>query len=74
MKLDNPGIDVPAMLGRKDKIVAQLTGGIASLFKHNGVTPIQGKGKVLAGTKVARNSMRDLRKSHFDSFALRPAS
>lgn len=45
-------IDVPAMLARKDKIVDQLTGGIAGLFKHNGVTAISGTGKVLAGAKV----------------------
>jgi len=45
-------IDVPAMLARKDRIVAQLTGGIGSLFKHNGVTPVQGTAKVLAGAKV----------------------
>lgn len=45
-------IDVPAMLARKDKIVDQLTGGIAGLFKHNGVTAISGTGKVVAGAKV----------------------
>jgi len=45
-------IDVPAMLARKEKIVGQLTGGIAGLFKHNGVTAISGTGKVLAGAKV----------------------
>jgi dihydrolipoamide dehydrogenase len=45
-------IDVPAMLERKDKIVDQLTGGVAGLFKHNGVTPVAGTGKVLAGAKV----------------------
>jgi dihydrolipoamide dehydrogenase len=45
-------IDVPAMIGRKDMIVDQLTGGIAGLFKHNGVTAISGTGKVLAGAKV----------------------
>jgi dihydrolipoamide dehydrogenase len=45
-------IDVPAMIGRKDKIVKQLTGGIAGLFKHNGVTAISGTGKVIAGAKV----------------------
>ncbi|MDG2271269.1 MAG: dihydrolipoyl dehydrogenase [Halioglobus sp.] len=47
-----PEIDIPAMLARKDQIVSQLTGGIAGLFKHNGVTPICGKGKVLFGAKV----------------------
>jgi dihydrolipoamide dehydrogenase len=40
------------MLERKDKIVDQLTGGVAGLFKHNGVTPVAGTGKVLAGAKV----------------------
>ncbi|NND69861.1 MAG: dihydrolipoyl dehydrogenase [Halioglobus sp.] len=45
-------IDVPAMIARKEKIVGQLTGGIAGLFKHNGVTVVPGKGKVLAGAKV----------------------
>lgn len=48
----DPRIDVPAMLARKDKIISQLTGGIAGLFKHNGVTAISGKGKVIAGAKV----------------------
>ncbi|MFK8020663.1 MAG: dihydrolipoyl dehydrogenase [Pseudomonadales bacterium] len=45
-------IDVATMLARKDKIVGQLTGGIAGLFKANGVTSVQGHGKVLAGKKV----------------------
>ena len=47
-----PTMDVPAMIARKNKIVGQLTGGIAGLFKHNGVTPISGTGKVLAGANV----------------------
>lgn len=45
-------IDVPAMIERKNKVVAQLTGGIAGLFKANGVTLLQGAGKLLAGKKV----------------------
>ena len=47
-----PTMDVSAMLARKNKIVTQLTGGIGGLFKHNGVTPISGTGRVLAGAKV----------------------
>ena len=50
--VEDPTIDVPAMLARKDKIVDQLTGGIAGLFKHNGVTAISGTGKVLSGASV----------------------
>ena len=52
ISVSNAQIDVPAMLARKNKIVSQLTGGIAGLFKHNGVTAIQGTAKVLAGAKV----------------------
>mgnify|MGYP001821381791 FL=1 len=52
IQVGETSIDVPAMLKRKDKIVDQLTGGVAGLFKHNKVTPIAGTGKVLAGTKV----------------------
>jgi dihydrolipoamide dehydrogenase len=50
--IGKPKIDVAAMLARKEKIVSQLTGGISGLFKHNGVTVIQGRGKVLAGANV----------------------
>ena len=52
ISINAPTMDVPAMLARKDKIVGQLTGGIAGLFKHNGVTAISGTGKVLAGANV----------------------
>ncbi|CAI3788855.1 Dihydrolipoyl dehydrogenase [Pseudomonas sp. MM227] len=45
-------IDVPAMIGRKSNIVKNLTGGVAGLFKSNGVTVLQGHGKLLAGKKV----------------------
>jgi dihydrolipoamide dehydrogenase len=45
-------IDVPTMIGRKDKIVKQLTGGIGMLFKANKVMSIAGRGKLLAGKRV----------------------
>jgi len=45
-------MDVAAMVGRKAGIVKNLTGGVATLFKANGVTSIQGHGKLLAGKKV----------------------
>ena len=46
------GIDVSAMVARKEKIVDQLTAGIAGLFKSNGVTAILGSAKVLARHQV----------------------
>ncbi|MDF1691591.1 MAG: dihydrolipoyl dehydrogenase [Zhongshania sp.] len=45
-------MDVPAMIKRKDAVVAQMIGGIGGLFQANGVTAIEGTGKVLAGKKV----------------------
>lgn len=48
----DPKIDVKTMVGRKDKIVKQFTGGIAQLFKANKVTPYYGFGTLHAGRKV----------------------
>src|SRR5690348_11341081 len=45
-------IDVGTMVGRKDKIVKQFTGGIGMLFKSNKVTPFFGTGKLLRGNQV----------------------
>ncbi|MBF0674223.1 dihydrolipoyl dehydrogenase [Pseudomonas sp.] len=45
-------MDVPAMVGRKDVIVKNLTGGVAALIKSNGVTLFEGHGKLLAGKQV----------------------
>src|SRR5580704_16226591 len=39
---DNATMDVGKMIGRKDKIVKQFTGGITMLFKANKVTPYAG--------------------------------
>ncbi len=45
-------LDLPAMLKRKDKTVAQLTGGIAFLMKKNGVTRYEGTGRIVAPGKA----------------------
>ena len=45
-------IDVEKMIARKDDVVKGLTGGIAGLFKGNGVTSLHGTGKLLAGKQV----------------------
>ena len=50
--LGDVSFDVSKMMTRKDQVVEQLTGGIAGLFKHNGVKHLFGKGKLLAGKKV----------------------
>ena len=48
IKVGKPAIDVPTMKGRKDTIVAQLTGGIKGLFKKNKVTFLAGHGSFVA--------------------------
>lgn len=45
-------MDVKQMVARKDKIVGNLTMGVAGLFKANGVTLLQGMGKLLANKQV----------------------
>ena len=45
-------IDVGTMIGRKDKIVKQFTGGIAMLFKANKVTAFYGYGVLQPGNIV----------------------
>nr|MBA3485615.1 FAD-dependent oxidoreductase [Lysobacter sp.] len=45
-------IDVPTMVGRKDKIVKQFTGGIAALFKANKISAFYGFGQLQPGNVV----------------------
>ncbi len=45
-------IDVKTMVGRKDKIVKQFTGGVAMLFKGNKIASFLGKGKLLKDRQV----------------------
>ncbi|RMF40965.1 MAG: dihydrolipoyl dehydrogenase [Planctomycetota bacterium] len=53
ISLGDVELDLAAMLARKDKIVQQLTGGISMLFKRNGVTAYQGRGKIVEPGRVA---------------------
>lgn len=45
-------VDLPTMLGRKDKIVKQLTGGIAGLFKKNQIVFLPGSAQLLGDGQV----------------------
>jgi dihydrolipoamide dehydrogenase len=45
-------IDVPAMIARKDKVVDELTRGIAGLMKKNKVEIFNARGELLGGGKV----------------------
>ncbi len=45
-------IDVKTMVGRKDKIVKQFTGGVSLLYKANKITSYFGRGKLLKDRQV----------------------
>ncbi len=52
VKLAGVGLDVAQMQKRKGAIVKGMTGGILTLFKTAGVTPLTGQGRLLAGRRV----------------------
>ncbi len=52
VKVGSVELDLAAMLKRKDKIVGQLTRGVASLFKKYGVTRYEGRGRLDGTGKV----------------------
>ncbi|MBV1869541.1 MAG: dihydrolipoyl dehydrogenase [Gammaproteobacteria bacterium] len=52
VNVSDVSFDVGTMMKRKDTIVKNLTAGVQSLFKANGVDWLQGFGTLLAGKKV----------------------
>ncbi|WP_166418583.1 dihydrolipoyl dehydrogenase [Cochlodiniinecator piscidefendens] len=61
ISVDGVWLDVSGMMGRKEKIVADLTKGIEFLFKKNGVEYVQGWGSIpAAGTVSVKTEDGDL--------------
>ncbi|HEX8757730.1 MAG TPA: FAD-dependent oxidoreductase, partial [Steroidobacteraceae bacterium] len=64
IRASGTSFDVAQMQKRKGGIVKTMTQGILALFKANGVTPLQGHGKLLPGRRVeftaADGSRREL--------------
>ncbi len=52
ISLGEAGFDLGAMMARKDKVVGDLTKGIAHLFKKNGVEWLNGRGTIPAPGRV----------------------
>ena len=52
IKIKDVEVDIPAMMKRKDKVVATLTGGIKMLLKKNKVTAIVGRGAMVGPGKI----------------------
>ncbi len=53
LMISDSKLDLARMLKRKDSIVSELTVGIGSLFKANGVTGFAGRGEVVDSGEVA---------------------
>src|SRR3954462_11142837 len=55
LKVADPEVDYPAVMARRAKVIKTLTGGVAGLFKKNGIedvgggAPLGGKGGGWAG-------------------------
>ncbi|MEE8118445.1 MAG: dihydrolipoyl dehydrogenase [Gammaproteobacteria bacterium] len=62
VKLGKVELDLGQMQTRKAGIVKQLTGGIAQLFKANGVTGIKGTGRLLKNGKIEVTDFDDEKK------------
>jgi dihydrolipoamide dehydrogenase len=45
--VEGVSIDIPVMMSRKEKIVANFTGGVAMLLKKNRITSLHGRGTLL---------------------------
>jgi dihydrolipoamide dehydrogenase len=52
VKVEGVGLDLPAMLARKDKVVKANTDGIAYLFKKNKITAVHGAARLAGAGKV----------------------
>ncbi|HZU40098.1 MAG TPA: dihydrolipoyl dehydrogenase [Solirubrobacteraceae bacterium] len=53
IKVGAPEIDFSAVMARRAKVIKTLTGGVAGLFKKNGVTLIEGEGRLAGAGEVA---------------------
>lgn len=52
IRVSSVTLDLPAMLGRKDRIVQRLTDGIATLFQAHRIDWFSGRGRLLEGKQV----------------------
>jgi dihydrolipoamide dehydrogenase len=53
IKVADPEVDFAAVNARRDRVVSTLTGGVASLFKKNGIEVIEGEGRLAGDGTVA---------------------
>jgi len=56
VKVEGLSVDLPAMMKRKERVVTALTRGVGTLFKKNGVVPVNGRARIVAPGRVAVES------------------
>src|SRR5690349_12571198 len=55
IRTSDPEVDWPGVLKRREKVVKTLTGGVAGLFKKNGIELIQGEAALAGNQAVSVN-------------------
>jgi dihydrolipoamide dehydrogenase len=60
IKIGELGLDLGAMMARKDKVVTTLTGGVAFLFRKNKVDWLKGRARIAAPGRVALDTGREV--------------
>ena len=53
LKVADPEVDYPAVMARREKVIATLVGGVSGLFKKNGIDVLEGEGRLAGGGQVA---------------------
>jgi dihydrolipoamide dehydrogenase len=53
IKVSEPEVDYAAVGARREKVIKTLTGGVAGLFKKNGIEVIEGEGSLASGGGVS---------------------
>src|SRR5947209_10286687 len=52
IEIGEPTVDFSAVMKRREKVVSTLTGGVAGLFKKNGIELIEGDGRLTAAGRA----------------------
>ncbi|HET6864681.1 MAG TPA: dihydrolipoyl dehydrogenase [Solirubrobacteraceae bacterium] len=55
IKVGDPEVDWSGVMARREKVIKTLTGGVAGLFKKNGIEVIEGEGSLAGGGKLSVN-------------------
>ncbi|MDX1650447.1 MAG: dihydrolipoyl dehydrogenase [Myxococcota bacterium] len=73
--VDAPGLDLEAMMARKDEAVEALTHGVSGLFEKHGIEHVAGRGRLgAAGEVVVRDEEGEERTLHGEHVILAPGS